>query len=193
MSVTSRPPIAARARLLTAAWCAFGRCGFEEASLDEIAAEAGVTKGSLYHHFRSKRDLFEAVYRHELDRQMGLFDDAYRALDNNSWVALLAGCRAYLDAIEESAARRITIVDAPSVLGRKTVRQIEDRELIGYLTVAIRRAMDRGDITSRPVEPVAHLLFSALCEAATQMDEAQSRELHAAWIVELERFFNSLQ
>lgn len=193
MSAPTHPPIAARARLLTAAWSAFGRCGFEETSLDDIAAEARVTKGSLYHHFRSKRDLFEAVYRHELDRQMRLFDDAYRALNNNCWAALLAGCRAYLDAIEKPAARRITIVDAPSVLGLKTVRQIEDRELIGYLTVAIGRAMEGGDIATRPVEPVAHLLFSVLCEAATQMDEAQSRELRSAWIVELERFFSSLQ
>lgn len=77
--------------------------------------------------------------------------------------------------------------------GLETVREIKDRELIGYLAVAIRRAMDRGDISSRPVEPVAHLLFSALCEAATQMDEAQSRESRSAWISEFERFFNSLR
>ncbi len=193
MTTPCRPPIAARERLLTAASSAFGRRGFEDAALDEIAAEAGVTKGSLYHHFQSKRDLFEAVYRRELDRQVGLFDDAYRALEDNSWAALRAGCRAYLEAIEDPSARRVTIIDAPAVLGLKTVREIEDRELIGYLAAAIRRAMDGGDISSRPVEPVAHLLFSALCEAATQMDVAQSRELRGAWISELERFFDNLQ
>ncbi len=39
----------------------FARKGFQRASLDEIAAEAGLTKGAIYWHFRSKNDLFFAL------------------------------------------------------------------------------------------------------------------------------------
>lgn len=47
-----------REALLLAARAVFGREGFTGARLDDIAAEAGVTKGALYHHFDGKEDLF---------------------------------------------------------------------------------------------------------------------------------------
>ena len=46
-----------RARLLAAAGTVFARHGLQAATLDEIAAEAGFTKGALYAHFASKEDL----------------------------------------------------------------------------------------------------------------------------------------
>jgi TetR/AcrR family acrAB operon transcriptional repressor len=47
-----------RARLLTAAERVFAARGYDAATLDEIAAEAGLTKGAVYWHFESKQDLF---------------------------------------------------------------------------------------------------------------------------------------
>src|ERR1700733_11152700 len=46
-----------------AALVCFAERGFAACSLDEIAARAGVTKGTLYLYFRSKEDLFKAVVR----------------------------------------------------------------------------------------------------------------------------------
>src|SRR4051794_24189388 len=40
----------------------FGERGYAGASLDEIVAGAKVTKGALYHHFKGKQELFEAVF-----------------------------------------------------------------------------------------------------------------------------------
>jgi AcrR family transcriptional regulator len=50
-----------RARLLDAAEVVFARRGFVAASLDEVAEEAGLTKGAVYSNFDSKEDLFQAV------------------------------------------------------------------------------------------------------------------------------------
>lgn len=50
-----------RARLLDAAGTVFARRGLEGSTLDEIAAEAGFTKGALYANFASKEDLFLAM------------------------------------------------------------------------------------------------------------------------------------
>ena len=50
-----------RERLLDAAQTVFARRGFLAASLDEIAEEAGLTKGAVYSNFDSKEDLFQAV------------------------------------------------------------------------------------------------------------------------------------
>ncbi len=52
---------ATRAALLVAATDAFGRDGYVGTSLDDVAAEAGVTKGAIYSNFDGKIDLFIAV------------------------------------------------------------------------------------------------------------------------------------
>jgi AcrR family transcriptional regulator len=49
------------ARLLEAANAVIAEKGFQRASLDEIAAQAGMTKGAIYSNFGSKEDLFLAV------------------------------------------------------------------------------------------------------------------------------------
>jgi AcrR family transcriptional regulator len=53
-----------QARLLDAAENIFVRDGFEGAQLDEIAALAGRSKGSVYTHFKNKEDLFLALFEH---------------------------------------------------------------------------------------------------------------------------------
>lgn len=45
-------------RILAAAKTVFARCGFDNATVEDIAAAAGVSKGSIYCHFRDKEDLF---------------------------------------------------------------------------------------------------------------------------------------
>jgi AcrR family transcriptional regulator len=52
---------ATRAKLLKAAGAIFARRGYHAATLDEIAARAGVSKGALYYNFASKEDLFLAL------------------------------------------------------------------------------------------------------------------------------------
>jgi AcrR family transcriptional regulator len=54
-----------QARLLEAAEEIFVRDGFEGAQLNEIAAAAGRSKGSVYTHFKNKEDLFLALFEHQ--------------------------------------------------------------------------------------------------------------------------------
>ncbi|HEV8388784.1 MAG TPA: helix-turn-helix domain-containing protein [Dongiaceae bacterium] len=60
-----RDSTATRARILGAAYALFYRKGFQRASLDEIAAKAGVTKRTLYYHVRSKDALAGAMLEHQ--------------------------------------------------------------------------------------------------------------------------------
>lgn len=48
-------------QLAAAAWEVFGRRGFADATVDEIAKQAGVTKGSFYSHYRSKQEIVLAA------------------------------------------------------------------------------------------------------------------------------------
>lgn len=53
-----------RESLLRAALEVFDRRGVARASLTEIAHEAGVTRGALYWHFKSREELFDALFQH---------------------------------------------------------------------------------------------------------------------------------
>lgn len=60
-----------RTRLLDAAATVFARKGLAAASLDEIAVEAGLTKGAVYSNFDSKEELIEALLHERLDQPLG--------------------------------------------------------------------------------------------------------------------------
>jgi AcrR family transcriptional regulator len=60
-----------RARLLDAAAAVFARKGLVAASLDEVAEEAGLTKGAVYSNFAGKDDLIDALLKERLDKPLG--------------------------------------------------------------------------------------------------------------------------
>jgi AcrR family transcriptional regulator len=69
-----------RRNLLEAAAVVFAREGFHGASLDEIAAEAGFTKGAVYSNFKSKDDLFVALLEDRMEHNIAAAEVA-RAAD----------------------------------------------------------------------------------------------------------------
>src|SRR5919109_312707 len=60
----------ARDELLTAALRVFARRGYQQAGVDEIAAEAGYSKGALYWHFAGKQELLETLLEERIDAPM---------------------------------------------------------------------------------------------------------------------------
>ncbi len=63
------PPLR-RAQILAAAAELFSRGGYQGVTVDAIARQAGISKGNLYWHFRSKREIFQLL----LEEAMGRFD-----------------------------------------------------------------------------------------------------------------------
>ena len=63
-----------RARLIQSAENVFARDGFEAAKLEEIAADAGYTRGAFYANFDSKEDLFFALLEREVETQIGALE-----------------------------------------------------------------------------------------------------------------------
>jgi AcrR family transcriptional regulator len=59
-----------REHLLAAAAEVFAARGFHGATLDEVAAVAGFTKGAVYSNFKNKEDLFLALFKENYDREM---------------------------------------------------------------------------------------------------------------------------
>jgi AcrR family transcriptional regulator len=61
-----------RESLLAAATGVFARRGYHAASLEEVAAEAGLTKGALYYNFASKEELFLAILDQHVESRLGM-------------------------------------------------------------------------------------------------------------------------
>jgi AcrR family transcriptional regulator len=74
-----------RDAILEAAERAFAERGFAAVSVREIATEAGLrNQASLYHHFRDKRALYEAVLQHGLEPILALLAESAAAPDGRS-------------------------------------------------------------------------------------------------------------
>ncbi len=62
-------PGSTRAKLIAAGIRQFSQYSYDEVDVDSVAAEAGVTTGSLYHHFQSKK-AFYGVLRDDMTRRI---------------------------------------------------------------------------------------------------------------------------
>ncbi len=89
-----------RAQLIDAAATVFARRGYVAASLDEVAEDAGLTKGAVYSNFASKEDLFQAVIDDRLNEpMMHIAEDILDSADTFEEQAM-KGARAFTDVVE---------------------------------------------------------------------------------------------
>jgi AcrR family transcriptional regulator len=152
-------------RLLTAARKLFAAEGYAGTSLDAVCDRAGVTKGSLYHHFRGKTELFEAVFEAEA-RWVTERAAAAMAAEEDPWAAANAALTEFLDSVSEPGVQRILFQDAPSLLGWARVREIDRQYGLALVQDALDRLVDAGRIQVADPPTMAHLLLAALIEAA---------------------------
>lgn len=78
-----------RERLLDAAAVVFAERGFETASLDEVAAAAGYTKGAVYSNFESKADLLIALLKRRIEVQSAQYSQRIEGQDVDTVVRRL--------------------------------------------------------------------------------------------------------
>lgn len=90
---------ATRARLLTAAARVYAARGFAGATLDDVAEEAGLTKGAVYGHFGSKDNLLAALMEEylaaEIAEQVALFDR-----DETTWKRPFSGGDSWMQELD---------------------------------------------------------------------------------------------
>jgi AcrR family transcriptional regulator len=139
-----------RRELLTAAVRVFARRGYHSARVGDIAAEAGVAHGLLYHYFPSKEDLLATIFR-------------------DTWRALLEALRE----VEESgqpAAEQLRLVTA---IVLRTWRR--DPDLVRVLV----REVARGPQLQHEVEEIGHALAAIERVVASGQERGELRhDLH---------------
>ena len=185
-----------RRDVLDAAREVFTRRGFAEASMEEIAERAGVTRGPLYHYFDSKQDLFAAVYEEveqALAAEIASEIESRTAAEADAWQQVLVSSQAFLDVSLHPAVQRIALLEAPTVLGWEARGHIA-RYGLALIRRGLQNAIDQRLIEPQPIEPLAHILRAALSEGALFIARAEDQAAARAEVgAAIERLLDGLR
>ena len=155
---------AKRAAIVAAARVVFGRHGYVGASMDEVSAEAGVSKRTVYQHFTDKQELFRTAVLDAVDRGYEMFRPHNEALADVAGDELPAALLALADlahrgllAPELLQMRRLVMAEAERFprLGREYYDRSWGRS-IGGLADSIARLHARGLLDAPDPDGAAH-------------------------------------
>jgi AcrR family transcriptional regulator len=145
-----------RRAILAGAMTMFARDGYTRASLDAIAAEAGVSSRTIYNHFGDKAHLFEAVIEDStqriaqaqiilIDRHLGKIVDLEGDLIEFGldWVALASGKDEPHFALVRQIHAELEHIPAAAL---KTWQETGPLRVRGELASRLARIADRGDL-----------------------------------------------
>lgn len=137
-----------RERILEVAREAFTRSG-ANASLDEIAKEAGVGPGTLYRHFPTRGELLAAVYRAEMEKLASAEREFAEQLPP------IEALRAWLLLFVDHIAAKQLIAPALSALGGdpKKVFEASYARIWEAIRALVKRAIKSGDIR-KDLDPI---------------------------------------
>jgi AcrR family transcriptional regulator len=155
----------ARDEFLSAALRVFARRGYRQAGVDEIAAEAGYSKGALYWHFSGKEDLLLALLEERIDAPMrelvALLESAPPERDMAE-----EGTRAFAERLGEQ--RNAVLLECeywtlairdPELRARYAERQTELRNALAGAIEARARHLGAPELPM-PAEDVARIVMS---------------------------------
>lgn len=161
-----------RRALLAAARHEFATRGYAQASLDDIAARARLTKGALYHHFASKAAVLTAVYL-EMEQELAeRVATAVLASAGDARARLFAAVEAFFAASAEPAYARLVLRDAPGVLDRVEGRSIDHAIGLALVTDLLAALRAEGRLGPLPLDMAARMLLAAVSEVAMSMAHA---------------------
>lgn len=164
-----------RAKLIAAARKAFAAQGYAAASMDALTAEAGLTRGALYHNFGDKKGLLAAVVD-QIDGEMaaraqavgaaaGAGAGAGAASADDAWQGMLAEGAAYIEMALDPEVQRIVLLDGPAVLGDPSHWPSQD-SCLKRTRQAVERLIASGVLKPVDAEAAARLLTGAALNAA---------------------------
>lgn len=163
-----------RASLIAAAREAFGTAGYAAASMDDLTAAAGLTRGALYHHFGDKKGLFAAVLD-QIDAEMTVRLRAVSDRAEDRWTGFRDECAAYLAMALEPEIQRIMLRDGPAVLGDPWSWPIQN-DCIRMMASSLDALVAEGVLAPLDPEAVATLIFGATQHAAQWIAHAPDPE-----------------
>jgi AcrR family transcriptional regulator len=159
--------------LVEAAIERFSAHGYAATSLDEIVAEARVTKGALYHHFKGKQELFEAAFV-EVEQQATERIRGAISPVRDPWEKAITGLREFLAVTRTESYRRIVILDGPAVLGYERYREREESSTFGLVHDIVSSVLSDYRLSESMVQAFTRLFFGAMSATGSAVSTAEN-------------------
>ncbi|NEK39460.1 TetR/AcrR family transcriptional regulator [Rhizobium leguminosarum] len=153
-----------RVKLIAAARKTFAEKGYSAASMDELTADVGLTRGALYHNFQDKRGLLAAVVE-QIDTEMAVRAQEIGARAGDDWQGLLAEGAAYIEMALNPEVQRIVLLDGPAVLGDPS-QWPSQNNCLQVTKSTVERLIAQGILKPLDPEAAARLLSGAALNAA---------------------------
>lgn len=171
-----------RVKLIASARKAFAAKGYAAASMDDLTADAGLTRGALYHNFGGKKGLLQAVID-QMDTEIleRLRLEQERA--ETPWLGLLTEYTAYIEMALEPEIQRIMLLDGPAVLGDPS-QWPNQTACLRRATQVIQKLIDDGILRPLDAEAAALLLNGAALNASLWIAAAEDPPAVLSKVVE---------
>ena len=163
-----------RAALLAMARQVFSEQGYAQASMDDLTARAGLTRGALYHHFGDKQGLLAAVVA-QIDGEVDARLLAISASCDDPWQGFCQRCEAYLRMAREPEIQRSVLRDARAVLGAVTPEA--QQHCIASLQRMLSGLVQQGVVAEADPWALAALVHGSLSEAAVWIAQAEDGDI----------------
>jgi AcrR family transcriptional regulator len=130
--------------LLDAALDLFVEKGFSATRADEVAALAGVSKGTLFLYFQSKEDLFKAVVRENIANKFPTWQEEFTTFEGSSADMLRYAMTSWWERIGKTRASGITKLVMSEAQNFPEIAEFYQEEVIKPGNAMIRRILERG-------------------------------------------------
>ena len=152
--------------LLEAAPAGFVEKGFAASRTEEVARQAGVSKGTLYLYYPSKEDLFKAVVRHNLSTLIAEGEEAADSFEGSSSDLLSFLLHTWWERVGSTPAAGIHKIVLSEVRNFPELAQFYTDEVIipadRLFSRCVQRGIDRGEFRAMPLHEVAHALIAPI-------------------------------
>jgi AcrR family transcriptional regulator len=153
-----------RAKLVAAARKAFAAKGYADTAMEELTADAQLTRGALYHHFGGKKGLLEAVIA-QIDAQTARRLKAAVEQAPTPWDGFVEENVMWVRLALDPEIRRIVLLDGPAVLGDPS-RWASQSACLADTRKSLELMIDQGIVKPVDAEATAHLVNGAALNAS---------------------------
>jgi AcrR family transcriptional regulator len=152
--------------LLDAALDLFVEKGFSATRADEVAARAGVSKGTLFLYFQSKEDLFKAVVRENIANKFPTWQEEFTTFEGSSADMLRYAMTSWWERIGKTRASGITKLVMSEAQNFPEIAEFYQEEVIKPGNAMIRRILERGvqsgEFRELDLEQAVHIIVAPM-------------------------------
>ena len=160
-----------RENIIASARELFNKYSFDKVSMDEIAKKAGVTKKTIYHHFRDKQELFQYFISEELEKMRKKIEATEKKKES------------FLEKISENL-NNILAVSKDNQLLINLIREKEsenfhnqdffkvyEMRIISYLEKKIKEEISKGNIKECDARLTAFIIYKTIYSLTFEYDK----------------------